>query len=171
VSSAVGGMLAQAAFRFGSLSGITLPAVHHADEAAARKPWLTTGAFVSEPLQTLGTTLGALPLSASSLVKAFDPRNNADAFAVPTPLLRWACQHATCAKIFEEDTTIAEAAALAGAPFSAKLAADVTSPELQEWLSALEDATGRKVIDSDLYLTSSLAETSASLGWHIDDIE
>ena len=42
---------------------------------------------------------------------------------------------------------------------------------LQRWLSALEQETGRRVIDSDLYLTSSSAETSASLGWHIDDIE
>ena len=60
---------------------------------------------------------------------------------------------------------------LAGAPFSAKIAAAGTCPELHEWLAELEESTGRRVIDSDLYLTSSQAETSASLGWHIDDIE
>ena len=158
-----------AAFRLGALSELALPSAEQ--PATIRHPWLATSGFSAEPLQDLSLKLGALPLSSSSLVKAFSPKNDADAFAVPTPLLRWACQHATCAKVFQPDTTISEAAALAGAPFSAKLPAEEASADLHQWLSALEEATGRRVIDSDLYLTSLSAETSASLGWHIDDIE
>ena len=42
---------------------------------------------VHTPLDELALQLNELQLSEATLVKAFDPRNDAEAFAVPTPLV------------------------------------------------------------------------------------
>ena len=135
-------------------------------------PWLVKAACSADEVGVLSTDIYHLPLTASQLVKAFDPRNDADAFVVGTPLVKWVCARQTCGRLFEPDTTLWEAARLTGSPLSAKLSQelDAATPGLQAWLTALTSASGRRVLDADVYLTSAAAHasTSASLGWHIE---
>jgi hypothetical protein len=148
------------------------------ERTAQRTPWLACGAHDLEELEELADAVHDLPMTSAALVKAFDPRNDADAFVVPTPLLLWACECDTCGQIFEPDTSLRTAAALSAAPISAKLAVaakqSFAAPGLQHFLGALETESGRQVLDVDAYLTSASSQqttTSASLGWHIDDLD
>ena len=147
-------------------SGSTIP-------ANGFEPWLKTQAYRANELSRLAD-IEHLPLTRASLVKSFDPGNDADAFVVPTPTVRWVCQRDSCARIFDVDTTLRSAATKSGTPLSAKLAvaADESTaiPSLCNWLSDFESTSGRRYIDADAYLTTSAGASSASLGWHIDDI-
>ena len=141
-----------------------------------RTPWVQPHAYQPNALRELATALGSMPLGSASLVKAYDPRNEADAFVVPTPLVKWVCGRGL-ASMYDPATTLRDAAAMSGAPLSAKLASNArgsfASDELATWLTTLEESTGRRVLDADVYLTSAAehASTSASLGFHIDDID
>ena len=147
--------------------------------AAASRPWLVHEAYAADGLEELAAEVYRLPLTAAALVKAFDPRNDADAFVVPTPLVKWACQRGSCGSVFEADTSLHEAVTLSAAPLSAKLAVGAEGScaleSLESWLATLEEKSGRRVLDADVYLTSAdshaACTTSASLGWHIDDID
>jgi len=139
-------------------------------------PWLARAAFSSDGIAGLAADIAGLPISTAALVKAFDSRNDADAFVVPTPLVKWACERHSCTRIFPTDPTLHEAAQLSGAPISAKVSkagGECCTESLRAWLAALETRSGRRLLDVDAYLTSAPthAKTSASLGWHIDDID
>ena len=139
-------------------------------------PWLATAAFSSDDIAGLAADIAGLPISTAALVKAFDSRNDADAFVVPTPLVKWACEGHSCTRIFPNNPTLHEAAQLSGAAISAKVSkagGECCTESLRTWLAALETRSGRCLLDVDAYLTSAPthAKTSASLGWHIDDID
>lgn len=152
---------------------VQLPSVA---SASGSLPWLAPCLFEREHISELARDLHSLPLTSATLVKAFDPRNDAESFCVGTPLIRWVCQRDKCGCVYDPATTILEAATKAGAPISAKLAVTnegySATPSLRRWLSSLEEGIGRRSIDVDAYLTSAstCATTSASLGWHIDDV-
>ena len=67
---------------------------------------------------------------------------------------------------------------IARAPLSARVAtagAAATTPELQGWLEDLANTTGRQWRDADAYMTPDARggcdSNTASLGWHIDDVD
>jgi hypothetical protein len=131
--------------------------------------------FERPALGVVADDIARLPITEAELVKAFDARNQGDAFAVPTPLVKFVCQRDSCGKVFaSKDTTLSEAAALAEAPLSAKVAIAqnrrVATASLQSFLARLAKETRRQYIDADVYLTSAATPSSASLGWHIDDV-
>lgn len=160
------------------LSAMRLPALR------SEAPWLARGAFGADNalLADLSREVRSLPLCSLSLVKAFDSENEADAFGSRRPPLLFACSKRSCAAVFQsESTTLDQALERVRAPISARLASrggslaaepDVSTcatPSIHAWLCALEKRTGRAFVDVDAYLTRA-PYSSASLGWHIDDV-
>lgn len=148
----------------------------------AGTPWLARAAFAPSDLAQLADDIDGLPLRKLALVKAFQPENDADAaFGSPRPPIQWACERDACARIC--DRSLGEALEETGAPMSARVAATARregddgggavgaeTPTLDRWLLQLQSTTERPIRDADAYLTSA-ASSSASLGWHVDDID
>eukprot|EP00310_Coccolithus_braarudii_P019013 CAMPEP_0183339752 /NCGR_PEP_ID=MMETSP0164_2-20130417/6565_1 /TAXON_ID=221442 /ORGANISM="Coccolithus pelagicus ssp braarudi, Strain PLY182g" /LENGTH=296 /DNA_ID=CAMNT_0025509807 /DNA_START=27 /DNA_END=917 /DNA_ORIENTATION=+ len=162
------------------VDGRTSLAVLRATNAAAlhdrmhlRTAWLSCGAFDASLVSKLAEEIMDLRLSDLGLVKAFDPRSGDDRFASP-PALRFVCARESCGKILGTATTIGEAMLRLPAPFSARIATagskSATATE-KRWVSEIDAATLRPFRDADVYVTSASASTSASFGWHIDDID
>lgn len=146
-------------------------------------PWLRTAAFDSEQLGELARQVQAVPLARLALVKAFTPRNDAEIYASLRPTVQWACSCESCATIVRggrcgadngAEATLGDALAHGGAPVSARVATAATAyaaaPALARWLETLDDATERPFRDADVYMTAP-PSSSASLGWHIDDVD
>lgn len=167
-----------------SCSGTVLPAADALRDAVrTRQPRLLCKAFAPEPLGTVASEISQLPLASFDLVKAFDARNAADQFASLRPPIQWACERDGCGRIFDVATTLDEALARIQAPCSARVATvcaphaasrpvhpRVVAPSLRRWLEELDATTLRPHRDADVYVTRR-PFTSASLGWHVDDID
>lgn len=145
----------------------------------------------------LSSRLYDLELSHLSLVKAFHPSGSAESLAPVATGLDWVCQYGACAKIAGHTaaTTLHSAVVVSRGPLSARVASsahatdqkaaaassgadDATSTalpvlrpdELHSFLASLHAMTGRSWRDADVYLTKA-SSPSASLGWHIDDVD
>lgn len=133
-------------------------------------------AFPPEELRALAGEVDGMPLPSLKLVKAFDQRNDADAaFASNMPAVQWVCEngrYSTGRAITDRALTLEKSLQSVLAPMSARLATSPTAvtPALTAWLSALDEITGRRYRDADAYLTAA-QQSSASLGWHVDDID
>ena len=150
----------------------------------ATDPWLATAAFDAAPLDDMARALKQLPVSSLPLMKAFDDCNYADVFASHRPSIQWACERGGCGDILGHDITLAAALQSTKAPVSARVATArdsstgvatahdsiAATDELAGWLEALGTANTRGYRDADVYLTAA-PFTSASLGWHVDDID
>ena len=140
-------------------------------------PWLREGAFAAEAAQLaeIAEAVDVLPLAASALVKAYSPRADADDQFAEAPAVAWTCCGDACGSVYAPGTTVAEAVVRAGNPISARLSSArggcAAGPALAEWLGALEASSARRVLDADAYVTAGNARASASLGWHIDDVD
>ena len=140
-------------------------------------PWLREGAFAADSAQLaeIAEAVDVLPLAASALVKAYSPRADADDQFAEAPAVAWTCCGDACGSVYAPDTTVAEAVVRAGNPISARLSSArggcAAGPALAEWLGALEASSARRVLDADAYVTAGNARASASLGWHIDDVD
>ncbi len=134
------------------------------------EPWLRVrGVADGARLSRLATTIHDAPIHSLPLLKAFTKTNQADAFAAAQPPLQWFCQSQQCADIFHKDaTTLADALAETDAPLSARVST-ASLRDIDGYLDELATAVGRRPRDADAYLTS--RTSSASLGWHIDDVD
>ena len=146
-------------------------------------------------LHSLAALVENAPLSGLVQAKAFCSDNDADTFfSSGNDGLSWICFNEACASLSQQafgrpDATIAEALARMQSPIAARVASrgrsnsytladdDEThsdemavAPELAEWLCNLDDATQRPYCDADIYCTAA-ASASASLGWHVDDVD
>ena len=142
----------------------------------AGSSWLMPRAFPPKLLQALANEIDSLPLKSLKLVKAFAKANDADAaFASNLPAIQWVCEngrHSTGRAINDPTLTLKKSLQSVLAPMSARLATSPTAatPSLTAWLDALDEMTGRPYRDADVYLTAA-KQSSASLGWHVDDID
>ena len=144
---------------------------------AGSSPWLSQQAFTPGPLLDLAEEIDGLSIPSLELVKAFDPLNHADvAFAADRAPVQWVIEngiYATTGKsCTDPDATISDTLQLVRAPISARVA---TAPQaategLGNWLRRLDECTGRNHRDADVYATAA-DMSSASLGWHVDDID
>ncbi len=135
--------------------------------------WLARGAFDASALDGMAEALHALPLRSFALVKAFERRNDADSFGSLRPTVAWACEADDCGRVLAPSTTLAQAIALVQAPMSCRVASSGgahATPRLREWLGELVSRSGRPFLDADAYVTSD-RHGSASLGWHVDDVD
>ena len=140
-------------------------------------PWLRPECFAPTELVELAAQIEELPICDLPLVKAFDRANSADQFARRGAATQWVCEGAGCGNLHghSAETTLGEAVVRARAPLSARVAVARqpelrSAPALLSWLARLDDATERPYRDADAYVTRR-PHTSASLGWHIDDID
>jgi hypothetical protein len=158
--------------------------------------WLPA-AFPAPACAALSSRLYDLELSHLSLVKAFHPSGSAESLAPVSTGLDWVCQYDACAKLAGHTaaTTLHEAVATCRGPLSARVASSAhlavqeaagassgadgatstVSPvlhpaELHSFLGSLHAMTGRPWRDADVYLTKA-SSPSASLGWHVDDVD
>jgi len=140
----------------------------------SQRPSFRQAAFPTADVAAVYEEVAELHLKDLALVKAFDPRNQCNQIAASFPLAQWVCQREACGNIFTPSTTVREAVSLAGGPISARVAskrdARPAAPWLRSFLSSLEFAMGRPYDTGDVYITAS-PSASASLGWHIDDID
>ena len=146
-------------------------------------PWLQKRAFPASPLHDLAAQIDALAVHDLALCKAFDQRNSADsAFASDLPSVQWlSTPQLRPPALLGTDATLAHALehSAGGAPMSARVATageSAATPALGEWLDALGVTTGRSHRDADAYVTpggslDGALRTSASLGFHIDDVD
>ena len=140
-------------------------------------PWLRTGLFAPTELNELAAQIEELPICDLPLVKAFDRANSADQFARRGAATQWVCEGAGCGNLRGHctKTTLGEAVVRARAPLSARVAVARREPELRSapallsWLARLDAETERPYRDADAYVTRR-PHTSASLGWHVDDV-
>ena len=140
-------------------------------------PWLHKAAFDGCELVALADRIDELQLADMPLVKAFDRYNGADQFARRGAATQWVCEGPGCATLHGHNstTTISEAVARTRAPLSARVAVaaapEGTAPWLRDWTDRLDATTGRPFRDADVYVTPGPPHSSASLGWHVDDID
>ena len=147
----------------------------------ASAPWLRKSAFAdgSSQLEAIATEVEQLQVGDLDLVKAFVPRNSADAaFASDRPSIQWTSMRdgpfQPPALVCPPEAALGEALRHARAPLSARLATResgrVVSTTLSMWLGELADSTRRDYRDADAYMTAA-PHGSASLGWHVDDVD
>ena len=151
-------------------------------------------------LASLASTVERVPLGSCYQAKAFCPGNSADIFfASGNEGLSWICFGASCAKLAQQawddpDATIAEAIQHSQAPISVRVGARrgggylaeggdggdgdgddararAVTPELADWLAELDGETRRPFCDADVYCTPAGGPSTASLGWHVDDVD
>ena len=144
----------------------------------ASQAWLLPGAFPAAPLHRIAEQIDELNVADLALVKAFDAQNSADAaFATDAPSVQWLSTPAMRSPVLLGAETLLEALEnVARAPLSARVASakhGAVTSELDDWLAALAAQTGRAHRDADAYMTPGPphGSTSASLGWHIDDVD
>ena len=141
----------------------------------ATSPWLIPSAFSATPLIEISDDIDDLPLRTLDLVKSFDAGNSADfAFATDKPSVQWVCSAALPApSTLPSDSSLVDTLTRESSPLSARVATAAKSgavtPSLDSWLEALVAATGRTYLDADAYMTP--GGVSASLGWHVDDVD
>ena len=129
-------------------------------------PGLLPRHFAAEDLTRLARIIKEQPLHDTELIKAFATTNDADTYYSHAPPLQWSCQAGTCSSTFQQKCTLGQALTLT----QATMAARVNVEALHPWIEALEEALLRKVLNADAYMTVKNA-VSASLGWHIDDVD
>ena len=141
----------------------------------ATSPWSIPSAFSATPLIEISDDIDDLPLRTLDLVKSFDAGNSADcAFATDKPSVQWVCSAALPApSTLPSDSSLVDTLTRESSPLSARVATAAKSgavtPSLDSWLEALVAATGRAYLDADAYMTP--GGVSASLGWHVDDVD
>jgi len=154
----------------------------------AAKPWLVTrrgsGTDLLSParLHVLADGIGRLRFSDLVSCQAYRPGNSADLFLYEGVPLHWLCTAADggCEMVAEHlwgerDLTLATAVEFSQAPIAARVVASsgakAATSALSDWLSQLELATGRPHDTVDAYCTDGKGLSSASAGWHIDDVD
>ena len=144
----------------------------------ASQPWLAPAAFPHAPLLQLAAQVDELAVADLDLVKAFDTENSANAaFASDRPSVQWLSMPAMPSPAVAPSMRLVDALETAAqAPLSARVASasgGAVTEELDTWLEMLAARTGRLHRDADAYMTPGAAHgrSSASLGWHIDDVD
>ena len=162
----------------------------------AAQPWLQKGVvpnLLAVNFAELAGTIDAVRLTQCSQVKAFCGDNDADSFfSSGNDGLAWICWSEACAELAsqawgERNASLATALARSQSPIAARVASRGTSggeqyisgsgavtaaaDKLAECLSMLDEVTHRPFCDADLYLTPKAVGGSASLGWHVDDVD
>lgn len=164
--------------------------------AASSGRALTDHHFAPQTLRALSAAIEQARIRDCDQSKAFCADNSADSFfSTGNDGLSWICWGEACAELADAawgqpDATIATALDLTQAPLACRVASSrgqssrgqsysvstdpkrVSSavPEVVDWLSALDAITGRPFCDADVYCTPSVT-ASASLGWHVDDVD
>lgn len=153
---------------------------------------LLTSAMPAGMCASVSGEVYGLEISRLALVKAFHPSGSADSLAPVASGLDWLCELGSCASLpgHTAATTLRQAVEMARGPLSARVASHAPtrqataepasdggfhgcsspSPQLQSFLTSLEERTGREWMNADVYLTTN-HKPSASLGWHIDDVD
>lgn len=148
--------------------------------ALAAEPWHRSAAFVPPPLRSIADEIDRLRVHDLELTKAFDARNDADAaFATDRPSVQFVSSRQMPSPLITTETRLSDALEkIAKAPLSARVAtagAEAATPELCCWLEDLAVTTGRTWRDADAYMTPTVRAgcdgNTASLGWHIDDVD
>ena len=162
----------------------------------AAQPWLQKGVvpnLLAVNFAELAGTIDAVRLTQCSQVKAFCGDNDADSFfSSGNDGLAWICWSEACAELAsqawgERNASLATALARSQSPIAARVASRGTSggeqyisgsgavtaaaDKLAECLSMLDEVTHRPFCDADVYLTPKAVGGSASLGWHVDDVD
>jgi len=150
------------------------------------QPWLgrpSIPLLSPATLLSLARGVDATMLRDCEQVKAFRAGNSAESwFYRANDPLSFICFREACGGLGQEawgepSVTIAGALAHTRAPISARIASSVEgsvlsaplrSAGLSGWLSELDQMTGRPYLDVDAYCTT--GRSSASLGWHVDDV-
>jgi hypothetical protein len=162
----------------------------------AGHPWLQKGAapnLLAVKLAELAETVDAVRLTQCSQVKAFCGDNDADSFfSTGNDGLAWICWSEACAELAsqawgERNASLAKALARSQGPIAARVASragtsgeqyitgggavTAAADKLAQCLSILDEVTRRPFCDADVYLTPKAVGGSASLGWHVDDVD
>eukprot|EP00965_Chrysotila_dentata_P062403 2068427-Pleurochrysis_carterae.AAC.4 len=178
----------------------TLPPVILAPTAPSlsllQRPELMRAAFSPAPLRRLADAADTLPIDSLRLVKAFSPHNGDNRFAQSVPLL-WVSHSSVVAQSNAASAsgqagrhvaiepqasrqptgskTLGEVVEGSPGALSARVADSLCDARGalggDGWFRALDSATRRPLRNADVYVTSRRASTSASLGWHIDDVD
>ena len=140
---------------------------------SGRQPWLTEGAFATRFIEALADEVSALRLSTLAQVRGFSGCVGFDDRFATSPTLAFCARREACTGL-ADDATLADGHRELAEPFASRIitAGDEGKPLAQRrWEAAITEATGRPLEDADVYVTNGRGATSASFGWHIDDID